>query len=929
MHTCHCCCPWQVVRWLLLRNCEQLLNVEALKRMTQHLADLLKAAVYCGAMLLFFTASGVGLADSQTAEEPVEQSEATWPFEEDINRSDDDVPADSVRVEIMEAVPVPRKWKFEMRQPELLFETDLFAIKNLPRHYDDQGLIADREVPALLKLTSQIELPAGEYEFILRSLDAARLYVDGKLVGQTKFMNLNGSAHQAYYEGLDRGPDMLSVAEGHQDVRVSFELEGSTHVVTLYRLLGNKKQGDYHGEMVVAVAPKGGEFQIVGPTRHLPFTDAGWLEFLDWEHEHLTAVNQACRQQLALSQDAYWNDRHEFARESAGDPGTVPDIEADGSIDNPIDRFILARLQQEGVTPAPVIHDLAFLRRVTLDTTGVIPTEGDINALMKLPEESRRQQTIERLLDEPGWADHWVSYWQDVLAENPGLTKPELNNTGPFRWFLHEAFLDNKPFDRLVTELILMQGSRYGGGPAGFGVASQNDVPMAAKAHILGTAFLGVEMKCARCHDAPYHDVKQQDLFSLAAMLARKPLKVPGSSSVPGSADEDFDAVVQVSLKPGESVTPAWPFDELAEDPFTSQSLFASLSTASRMQNASDQREQLAWLITSPANKRFAQVTVNRLWARYLGRGLVDSIEDWEHAECSHPELLDYLAHEFVTHDYDLKHVSRLILNSQTYQRRAFDSPSDEEVSPSLFAQSVRRRMSAEQLVDSLHLAVGKSLDCEELTMDRDGKRGNSTFGHFGIPRRAWELVAVSNERDRPSLNLPSAQSLIDLLAANGWRQQRQEPLTHREDALTPLQPMALANGTAASRIVDLSDRCDITELCLVEQPVEELVRRMVQRILTRPSTTEEQELFTALLEDGYANRIVAGPEAVPPRRIYRSGITWINHFDPKSDDEAIRRQREILQGDPPTARLDADWRTRAEDVLWALINSPEFVFVP
>ena len=897
--------------------------------MAMHVANLTKTVVYFGAILLVGTTSAVGLGDSQTAEEPVEQSEATWPFEEDISRTDDDVPADSVRVEIMEAVPVPRKWEFDMRQTELLFETDFFAIKNLPRHYNAQGLIADREVPALLKLTSQIELPAGEYEFILRSLDAARLHVDGKIVGQTKFMNLNGSAHQAYYEGLDRGPEMLSVAEGHQDVRVSVELEGSTHVVTLYRLLGNKKQGDYHGEMVVAVAPKGGEFQIVGPARHLPFTDGGWLDFLNWEHEHLTAVNQARRQQLAQSQNAYWNDRHEFARESAGDPVAVPDVEADGSIGNPIDHFILSRLQEEGIAPAPIVDDLAFLRRVTLDTTGVIPTEDEITAFLQLPEQTRRQQTIDRLLNEPGWADHWVSYWQDVLAENPGLTKPELNNTGPFRWFLHEAFLDDKPFDRLVTELILMQGSPYGGGPAGFGVASQNDVPMAAKAHILGTAFLGVEMKCARCHDAPYHDVKQQDLFNLAAMLARKPLKVPGSSSVPGSTDEDFEAVVQASLKPGESVSPAWPFEELADDPFTSHDLFASLATASRMQNASDKREQLACLITSPANDRFAQVTVNRLWARYVGRGLVEPIEDWEHAECSHPELLDDLAHEFVTHDYDLKHVSRLILNSQTYQRGTFDNSRDEEVSPSLFAQSVRRRMSAEQLVDSLHLAVGKSLDCEELTMDRDGKRGNSTFGHFGIPRRAWELVAVSNERDRPSLNLPAAQSLIDLLAANGWRQQRQEPLTLREDALTPLQPMALANGTAANRIVDLSDRCDITELCLEEQPIEELVRRMVQRVLTRPPTTEEQELFTTLLQNGYASRIIAGPESVPPRRIYRSGITWVNHFDPKSDDEAIRRQREVLQGDPPTVRLDADWRTRVEDILWVMINSPEFVFLP
>ncbi|MCA9109008.1 MAG: DUF1553 domain-containing protein [Planctomycetaceae bacterium] len=874
----------------------------------------------------FFT-SGLAQGDEPGDHSP--EPFARWPFEEDIERLGEDVPSDVVRVEIMEGVNVPRKWEFDVHQPELLFETDYFAIKNLPQHYDSSGLIDELDVPALLRLTSRVELPAGEYEFILRSLDAARLYVDGKLVGQTKFMNLNGSAHQAYYEGLDRGPEMLSLAEGHQEQRVTVELEGSSHVVSLYRLLGNEKHGSYHGEMLVAVAPKGGEFRILGPIHQLPFTDGGWLDFLEGERKSLVTINQIHRRQLAQSQNAYWQERHDYARSAAPPEVVIPEVDGLPDVSNPIDQFVLARLLEENVQSASIVDDLGFLRRVTLDTTGLLPSEDDIATFLSLPEDQRRPLTIDHLLDDDSWADHWVSYWQDVLAENPGLTKPELNNTGPFRWFLHESFLDNKPFDRLVSELILMQGSRYSGGPAGFSVASQNDLPMAAKAHILGTAFLGIDMKCARCHDAPYHDVKQEDLFSLAAMLDRKPIKVPGSSSVPVSDEQTRDLLVQVSLKPGDSISPDWPFGELRDNPFASHNLFTSLLTATRLQDAGDRREQLAWLVTSPENTRFAKVIVNRLWARYLGRGIAEPIDDWEHADCSHPELLDFLAREFITHDYDLKHIARLILNSQAYQRATSTQTDGKEAHPSLFASSIRRRMTAEQMVDSLHHAVGKPFNCEELSMDRDGKRGDSTFGHFGIPHRAWELVAVSNERDRPSLNLPTSQSVIDLLAAYGWRQQRQEPLTHRENALTPLQPMALANGTAANRLVDLSDHCELTDLCLTEQPVDELVDRVFQRLLTRPPTDEERELFVGLLQDGYENRVIAGPDVVPPRRIYRSGITWINHFDPKADDEAIRRQREILDGDPPTSRLDADWRNRMEDGLWALMNSPEFLFIP
>src|SRR6185369_14006664 len=135
---------------------------------------------------------------------------------------------------------------------------------------------------------------------------------------------------------------------------------------------------------------------------------------------------------------------------------------------------------------------------VSLDASGLIPTPAEIRAFLADPPAERRSRAVERLLASPSWADHWVSYWQDVLAENPGILKPTLNNTGPFRWWLHEAFLDNWPIDRFVTELVLMDGSRMYGGPAGFGMATQNDAPMAAKAQILARAFLGVELACAR-----------------------------------------------------------------------------------------------------------------------------------------------------------------------------------------------------------------------------------------------------------------------------------------------------------------------------------------------------------------------------------------------------------------------------------------------
>ena len=157
------------------------------------------------------------------------------------------------------------------------------------------------------------------------------------------------------------------------------------------------------------------------------------------------------------------------------------------------------------LTVTPLTEDLSFLRRIALDTVGVVPSLEEIAAFQSDKRRDKRAQVIERFLSDSRWADHWMGYWQDVLAENPNILNPTLNNTGPFRWWIYESLLDDKPLDLFVTELLRMKGSERLGGPAGFGIASQNDVPMAAKGTIISAAFLGVETKCARCHDSPYH----------------------------------------------------------------------------------------------------------------------------------------------------------------------------------------------------------------------------------------------------------------------------------------------------------------------------------------------------------------------------------------------------------------------------------------
>ena len=567
----------------------------------------------------------------------------------------------------------------------------------------------------------------------------------------------------------------------------------------------------------------------------------------------------------------------------------------------------------------PLADDLTFLRRVTFDTLGVAPSLEEIAAFEADRSPDRRARLIDRLLADPRAADHGMGYWQDVLAENPNILNPTLNNTGPFRWWLLESLQDRKALDLLVTELVRLGGSAKDGGPAGFGIASQNDVPFAAKATVLTTAFLGVETKCARCHDSPAHRSRQEQVFGLAAMLETKGIKVPASSSVPLAKlrEGGRKPLIEVTLEPGTTVAPHWPFPE-----------FAAASLADELaEDPANPRDRLAALLTAPQNERFAQVMANRLWARVMGRGLVDQPWDWERSRQSHPELLRWLGRELVRSGFAADHLLRLILNSHAYQRQV--DPSLAQPNP-LFAAPAARRLTAEQIVDGAFAAVGKPFRTEEASLDIDSIRETANSISLGHPRRAWMLTSTSNERDRPSLALPRLQAVCDVLAAFGWRSSRPDPLTDRESAPNTLQPAILGNGTVGTWLTTLSDDHAVTALALAARSPESLVDTLFLRVLTRSPSPAERERFASLLRPGFAER-VQSPARTPPAGPRRPAyyVSWSNHLD--ADATLVRQAEEVAarRGDPPTERLAADWRRRAEDVLWALVNSPEFLFTP
>lgn len=577
--------------------------------------------------------------------------------------------------------------------------------------------------------------------------------------------------------------------------------------------------------------------------------------------------------------------------------------------------------------PPDVIADHAFLRRVYLDTVGVLPTDLEAKRYLDDPSPDKRRHLVDRLLTDERWADHWMSYWQDVLAENPTLLNSSLNTTGPFRWFLYDAIRDEKPMDRIVTELVLLRGSPHEGGSAGFGLAGDNDAPSAAKGQILANAFLGLELQCARCHDSPYHSTKQKDLYALAAMLDQKTITVPKTSRVPAAFFENKvrESLIQVTLKHDEPIAPEFPFGDITG--------YREGDVERWIQNPKDSRERLAVHLTGPTNFRFAQVLANRVWAKLIGVGMIDPVSDWEGHAPSHPEMLDWLASEFMQNGYSLKHIARLILTSEIYQRQAIGKNRGLPPEDRFFLAPERRRMTAEQIVDSLYAAAGRSMDIEEMTFDPDGRRPSSNRLTLGVPRRAWMLANLANERDRPSLNLPKAQALTDILLAFGWSGARQNPRTDRETDPNVLQPGVMANSTASLLLTRVVEGSALSQAAHQVRSPEELVEFLYLRYLSRLPTPEERKLFAAPLAQDFENRIVQEADQKSDQSLREwpvlPKVTWSNHLQSQANVVALEMEKRARAGTPPATSLRAEWREMYEDVLWSIINIREFVWMP
>ncbi|MEZ6041829.1 MAG: DUF1549 domain-containing protein [Planctomycetaceae bacterium] len=861
-----------------------------------------------------------------TDREITERFQTTRPSSSIPELANDQIPADTVTFDIRENVSLKDTWSREGTRITMQWQQPVAAVVDVPKKYITGGIIGDRSNPSILRMRTRLKTPNLSTQVLMRSRSKARLLIDGKEVASMEQAKYATDGHGDVRQPIPLLYEhMHPVPTGDQELVTPIELTDGEHLFEMETIIGGSGMRVENSEIVLAMGSPDSEFKLISPVEHpIGLDERSWREFSSNQRQYVRHLEQQERQRRSTAADEYWQRRHQLARQLNHLSETSGTIDSSG-----IDQIITDVLKRQELQPLPIVDDLTFLRRVTLNTVGVVPSGDEVVWFLSQPAETRRSLAIDRFLADDRWADHWTAYWQDVLAENPGILKPELNNSGPFRWWIYESFLDNKPMDQFATELIMMKGSKLGGGPAGFAMASQNDVPFAERALVIAAAFNARDMKCARCHDSPVNEFSQQELFSVAAMINRGPIKLPATSTVPPGPDGERSELITVSLEPGAVIRPEWPFNIALNGPaahgYSPDGDAVPLEAL--LQNPSDTRERAALHFTHPTQSAFDQVMVDRLWSRLFGTGLISNVEDWDgEQESELTDLLVELGRQHVAVGYDLKSTARIIMNTNAWQRAV--APADSPLAR-FFGGQTNRRLTAEQMVDSLYFVVGKTFDSEMLTLDSEGRRPASSFLNLGAPTRAWQFCSLSNERDRPALALPRAQAIYDLLTVFGWRDSRPQSINNRPEEATVLQPLTLSNGTAGRRLIQLSDGAIATELAVNAKSPEELAVQLFQQVLSRTPDSEEELAFANELREGFEDRLIADAVVPEQPKVIRDPISWSNHLHPHATEIKQQIEAVVRAGDPPSVRLKTEWRLRAEDALWVLLNCPEFAFVP
>lgn len=341
--------------------------------------------------------------------------------------------------------------------------------------------------------------------------------------------------------------------------------------------------------------------------------------------------------------------------------------------ENPVDRIIDALWRERGITRPPQADDRTFIRRASLDLVGLMPAADRVEAFVADADPAKRGRLVRELLDDRiAYAEHWMTFWNDLLRNDYTGTGFITGGRKQITGWLHRSLVENKPYDRFVRELIAPSDESRGfiDGIVWRGTVNSSQTVPIQFAQNIGQTFLGINLKCASCHDSFVDRWTLKQTYDLAAVYSAQPLELHRCDKATGTM-----------------AAPGWLFAELGQvDP--------ALPPAQRL-------EQLAAVMTKPENGWLSRNLVNRLWHRLMGRGLVHPVDSLRTRPWSE-DLLEALAGDLVAGGWDMKHVLETICTSEAYGAATPAVEGQTQGSDYVFKGPLPRRMTAEQFLDAV-----------------------------------------------------------------------------------------------------------------------------------------------------------------------------------------------------------------------------------
>jgi hypothetical protein len=433
-----------------------------------------------------------------------------------------------------------------------------------------------------------------------------------------------------------------------------------------------------------------------------------------------------------------------------------------------VDNFTQKKWQQLGLVPSELCSDEQFIRRLSLDLTGTLPTPARVLAFAADKDPKKREKLVDELLETPEYSYFFANKWADILRVKRRGQPDRAKGTFAFHDWIREAIVSDKPYSEFARGILGATGSEITNPPTVWYKELQNPEQFVDDT---AQVFLGLRLACAQCHHHPYEKWSQDDYWGIAAFfgrIGRKNVTMPGDFAAQGIQRQ------AIYTKPAGGVT-----NKRTNKPAVMKVLDGPALTADADE---DPRQKLVDWMVANNNPFFARAVANRYWAHFFGRGIVDPLDDMRVTNPpSNPELLDALAKDLVDHHYSLKQLIRTICKSRTYQLSATPNEFNKHDKQN-YARYYPRRMSAEVLFDAVNQVADSPAPFGGLPQDRyapkraimlpDESFPSYFLDVFGRPQRisACECERVGEANLAQALHLLNSDEIQSKLARAGGR---------------------------------------------------------------------------------------------------------------------------------------------------------------